>query len=46
MGAATLVAALMMVIGTIIDYGFPLTNCGPNGSKNGYFTFGVGDIMY
>ena len=24
-GAATLVAALMMVIGTIIDYGFPLT---------------------
>jgi len=29
-----------------IDYGFPLTNCGPNGNKNGYFTFGVGDMMY
>lgn len=29
-----------------IDYGFPLTNPGRNGSKNGYFTFGVGDIMY
>ena len=29
-----------------VDYGFPLTNCGPNGNKNGYFTFGVGDMMY
>ena len=29
-----------------IDYGFPLTNPGPNGSPNGYFTFGVGDMMY
>ncbi len=29
-----------------IDYGIPLTNCGPNGKKNGYFTFGVGDMMY
>ena len=29
-----------------IDYGFPLTNPGSYGSKNGYFTFGVGDMMY
>ena len=29
-----------------IDYGIPLTNSGPNGSKNGYFTFGAGDMMY
>ena len=29
-----------------IDYGIPLTNPGPNGSENGYFTFGVGDMMY
>ena len=29
-----------------IDYGFPLTNPGPNGNRNGYFTFGAGDIMY
>lgn len=29
-----------------IDYGFPITNPGPNGSPNGYFTFGVGDMMY
>lgn len=29
-----------------VDYGFPLTNPGPNGSRNGYFTFGVGDMMY
>ena len=29
-----------------IDYGVPLTNPGSNGNKNGYFTFGVGDIMY
>ena len=29
-----------------IDYGFPLTSPGPNGNRNGYFTFGVGDMMY
>ncbi len=29
-----------------IDYGIPLTNSGRNGSDSGYFTFGVGDIMY
>ena len=29
-----------------IDYGIPLTNPGHNGSKHGYFTFGVGDLMY
>ncbi len=29
-----------------IDYGVPLTNPGPNGSDHGYFTFGVGDMMY
>lgn len=29
-----------------IDYGIPLTNPGDNGSRSGYFTFGVGDIMY
>ena len=29
-----------------IDYGIPLTNPGSSGSKSGYFTFGVGDIMY
>ena len=29
-----------------VDYGFPLTNSGPHGSKHGYFTFGVGDMMY
>lgn len=29
-----------------IDYGIPLTNPGASGSKNGYFTFGVGDMMY
>jgi len=29
-----------------IDYGIPLTNPGSNGNRNGYFTFGVGDIMY
>ncbi len=28
-----------------VDYGVPLTNPGTNGSK-GYFTFGVGDMMY
>ncbi|MBR1776902.1 BamA/TamA family outer membrane protein [bacterium] len=29
-----------------LDYGIPLTNPGAYGSKNGYFTFGVGDMMY
>ncbi len=29
-----------------IDYGIPLTNPGDYGAKNGYFTFGVGDILY
>ena len=29
-----------------VDYGIPLTNPGANGSRNGYFTFGVGDIIY
>lgn len=29
-----------------IDYGLPLTHSGRNGSKNGYFTFGVGDLLY
>ncbi len=29
-----------------IDYGFPLTNPGRSGNRAGYFTFGVGDIMY
>ena len=29
-----------------VDYGFPLTNPGDYGSPNGYFTFGVGDMMY
>lgn len=29
-----------------IDYGFPLTNSGANGAKHGYFTFGVGDLVY
>ena len=29
-----------------IDYGFPLTNPGKYGSRNGYFTFGAGDMMY
>ena len=29
-----------------IDYGIPLTNPGSNGSKHGYFTFGVGDLLY
>lgn len=28
-----------------VDYGIPLTNPGATGSK-GYFTFGVGDMMY
>ena len=29
-----------------VDYGIPLTNPGVNGNENGYFTFGVGDLMY
>ena len=29
-----------------VDYGIPLTDPGQYGSKNGYFTFGVGDLMY
>lgn len=29
-----------------LDYGIPLTNSGRYGSKHGYFTFGVGDMMY
>ena len=29
-----------------IDYGIPLTNPGENGNRNGYFTFGVGDLIY
>ncbi len=29
-----------------IDYGIPITNPGSNGNRHGYFTFGVGDIMY
>lgn len=29
-----------------VDYGIPLTNPGDSGSKTGYFTFGVGDMMY
>jgi len=29
-----------------VDYGIPITNPGQYGSKGGYFTFGVGDMMY
>lgn len=29
-----------------IDYGIPLTNPGDSGSRSGYFTFGIGDVMY
>lgn len=29
-----------------VDYGIPITNPGASGSRNGYFTFGVGDMMY
>lgn len=29
-----------------IDYGIPVINPGADGSKHGYFTFGVGDMMY
>lgn len=28
-----------------VDYGIPITNPGSSGSKSGYFTFGVGDMM-
>ncbi len=29
-----------------VDYGIPITNPGEYGSRGGYFTFGVGDLMY
>ena len=29
-----------------VVYGIPITNPGQYGSKGGYFTFGVGDLMY
>ncbi len=29
-----------------IDYGLPLTHSGRNGADHGYFTFGVGDLLY
>jgi len=29
-----------------VDYGIPLTNPGRNGNRSGYFTFGVGDLLY
>ncbi len=29
-----------------IDYGIPFTPVGDNGAENGYFTFGVGDLLY
>lgn len=29
-----------------VDYGIPIINPGAGGSTNGYFTFGVGDMMY
>lgn len=29
-----------------IDYGIPFTNPGSSNSRGGYFTFGVGDLMY
>lgn len=29
-----------------VDYGIPLTNPGENGNTGGYFTFGVGDLIY
>ena len=29
-----------------VDYGIPVTRCGSYGNKNGYFTFGVGDMLY
>lgn len=29
-----------------VDYGIPFTNAGENGNQSGYFTFGVGDLIY
>lgn len=29
-----------------VDYGIPFTHVGDYGAKNGYFTFGVGDLLY
>ena len=29
-----------------VDYGIPFTNPGDNGNQGGYFTFGVGDLLY
>jgi outer membrane protein insertion porin family len=29
-----------------VDYGIPFTNPGDSGSQRGYFTFGVGEMMY
>ncbi len=29
-----------------VDYGIPITNPGEYGNPGGYFTFGVGDLMY
>lgn len=29
-----------------VDYGIPILNPGDSGSKQGYFTFGIGDMMY
>lgn len=29
-----------------VDYGIPIIDPGASGSRNGYFTFGVGDMMY
>lgn len=29
-----------------VDYGIPFTNVGEYGAKHGYFTFGVGDLLY
>ncbi len=29
-----------------IDYGIPFTPVGEHGAENGYFTFGVGDLLY
>jgi len=29
-----------------LDYGIPLISPGSYNSRNGYFTFGMGDMMY
>lgn len=29
-----------------VDYGIPIVNPGATGSQQGYFTFGIGDMMY